>query len=380
MKSLRPAPLILLGLLLIATAVTAIRPATGQQATNPTAQPTDPHGELKHQVLHLTNLERVRLGLRPLKLGDNQASQIHAETALKGCYNSHWDRWGLKPAHRLALAGSTGFNLENVIGLNDCIAEWAGYRPLKHMRTEIKEAIQTWMKSPGHRDAILNPAVNTLHVGIAHDSHNIRIVQHFEADYVTYQDAPEVDQSGILTLRGALTGASLRPDLTVTIRISYEPPPQPLERGQLASTYALCIPREVARVMPPEPNTSSLAHIKYTTNTPPCKDPAKLAADTPAPASPEESNRRWAQSRRTAQEALPNVSKGDHVIASNYAHTETTFNVTADISELLHKHGPGVYSIILTGQPDHMTDPSVLAIHPIFWGTEPPAGNPYPNR
>ena len=371
----------LLAILILAAAAPAFLPldqATGTTDTK-SARPTAATEleSLKRHILHLTNVERTRLGLLTVQLGDNPAPQIHAQNALENCYNSHWDRWGLRPYHRLALAGGSGFNLENIIGLNHCVKEDTGYQPLSDMRTEIRESIQAWMLSPGHRDAMLNPAVTTMHVGIAHDSHNMRIVQHFEADYVSYSEKPSISPDGILTLRGNLHGAIIEERNSTFVRIGYEPPPKRLSRGQLARTYAVCIPAEIGSLMAPHPHTSSLNHLEYRTKGPACKNPAKTDPKAPTPASPEESNAIWADGRQEALSALPQPGKARTKVAVTHQTTRTEFSITADISPLLKQYGPGVYSIMLTGRPQHMTDPSILAVQPIFWQTGPEDDNPY---
>ena len=64
--------------------------------------------EAKKYMLELVNEERDKAGVPSVKLGNNMASQLHAEAAINNCYSSHWDRWGLKPNHRYTLAGGTG--------------------------------------------------------------------------------------------------------------------------------------------------------------------------------------------------------------------------------------------------------------------------------
>ena len=75
----------------------------------------------------------------------------------------------------------------------------------------------------------------------------------------------------------------------------------------------------------------------------------------------------------------PKASKGNHITATTLNIEENGFDLTADISELLEKHGPGIYSVILIAQPDHMDTPTIIATHPIFWKTTPPPDNPYSN-
>ena len=157
------------------------------------------------------------------------------------------------------------------------------------MDQEVESALLAWMESPGHRDAVLNPAVNTLHLGIAHDSHNLRIVQHFEARYVNYRETPAVDHNGTLKASANVTGATIPDGPFPFIQIGYEPPPQPLARGQLARTSAVCIPAHVASIRPQGPTppvtaTSPTKHQPPPASTPP--PPIPRPPRQPAPPTP----------------------------------------------------------------------------------------------
>ena len=349
---------------------------TPPETANP-ANPAHRHLDLKLRLLQLTNIHRTKAGLLPLRIGQSPAPQLHAQAALDGCYNSHWDAWGLRPSHRHALSGGTGYSLENIIGLNYCVEPQDGYASLKPLADEVETALLAWMESPGHRAAILHPSLTTLHMGLAHDPYNIRIVQHFEAEYVQYDEEPSVSPDGILRIRGEVSGASLPDNKTVFVRIGYEPPPTPLSQGQLARTYSLCIPMEIARVLNPTLHTSSMHHLDYPVTTPACIDPAQTDPDAPAPTNPEESNQTWSTAKRAVQAKSAVRSTANNVTATRLDTTDRTFHIEANISKLLEKHGAGVYSVIVAGQPDHMEKPAILAVHPIFWKAELPPGNPY---
>lgn len=381
MKSKTPANALLTVIILTITAAIAgihyLEPATASAT-----QQESPSAKLKHLdpkvlLLELTNIQRLRADLQPLKLGRNPAPQVHAQKALEGCYNSHWDRWGLKPYHRLALTGGAGYNLENVLGLNHCVKKGDGYASLKPIHREIEEAVQAWMNSPGHRAAILNPAMTTIHIGIAHDSHNIRMVQHFETEYISYSQEPRIQPDGTLHIQGSIKDATFLENHTAVLNIGYEPPPSQLERGQLAGTHSLCIPTLVAQVHRPQPHNSSLKHVTYGVSTPGCNDPALIDPGAQAPTTPEESNTAWAQAKKAATSQAPTQSRARHINAQAYSSENQRFQITADLSPVLQQHGPGIYSIMLLGKPDHTENPSILTIQPIFWQTDPPADHPY---
>ena len=77
------------------------------------------------------------------------------------------------------------------------------------------------MESPGHRRNILDPSHMKVNIGIAWDRYNVKMFQHFEGDYVEYQQLPEID-GGVLKLSGRTrNGAHLgsRRDLGVQISL-----------------------------------------------------------------------------------------------------------------------------------------------------------------
>ena len=158
------------------------------------------HIALKQHMLELTNQERVKNGVPPVRLGNNPAAQLHAEAALEGCYSSHWDQWGLKPNHRYTITGGTGADSENASGSDYCIKAQDNYRVKESMTQEVKETVQGWMESPGHRRSLLDPAHTVLNVGIAHDRYNQVMIQHFSSNYVSYHIKPHIDRKGTLHL------------------------------------------------------------------------------------------------------------------------------------------------------------------------------------
>ena len=140
-------------------------------------------------------MERERVGIPAVELGDNSAAQLHAESSLAGCYSSHWGNDGLKPYMRYSLAGSYQSNGENGSGSDYCITAADGYSGLSSIRTEIKDTMAGWMSSPGHRRNILEKKHKKVNIGLAWDKYNIKGVQHFEGDYVEYAALPTFDGS-----------------------------------------------------------------------------------------------------------------------------------------------------------------------------------------
>lgn len=94
------------------------------------------------QLLELTNAERRKAGLPPLRLSPQlgQAAQSHAEDMVRNNYFNHTGANGSQPSDRARAAGYSG----SYIGEN--IA--AG-------KANPADTIRQWMNSPGHRANIL---------------------------------------------------------------------------------------------------------------------------------------------------------------------------------------------------------------------------------
>ena len=341
--------------------------------------PAQRHLALKEQMLDLTNRLRVAAGAPTVRLGVNPAAQLHAEAALDGCYASHWDRWGLKPQHRYSLSGGAGAGAENVTGLDYCIAFRDWRIPVLSMEEEVAGAVEEWMRSPDHRNILLNPAHTTLNVGIAHDRFNVNLVQHFGSDYVNYDRAPAIDAQGVLRFSGAVAGAFLSSGDTGAVQIAYDPPPGFLSTGQLAHTYALCNPLAVAHLADPQQaGTGNAPAVVYTdVSWQRCVDPYQTPADRPAPNSPAEANKALTASLAASDAAEPVQVQSLRIVAERLEIGGNRFSVQADLTPVLSERGPGIYTIRLWGQPHHMQDSVPLSEQSIFWQTAPPQGAPY---
>ena len=332
----------------------------------PVANPSQRHLDEKLYMLGLINGERVRAGRSPVILGDNVAAQLHAEAALAGCYSSHWGDDGLKPYMRYSLAGDYQSNGENGHGFDYCIKASDGYAAIASIKEEIRDAVVGWMASSGHRDNILDPWHSKVNIGIAWDHYNTVMFQHFEGDYVSYGQLPSI-KSGILSIEGrtknGATQQNLR-DLAVTIH--YDPPPIDLTRGQLSRTYCYDYGRTVAALSPP----GNYFENSYTSTYEACPNPYKVAANATAPRSVSEALRFWREAYQ-ASNATPTQSiTVPWITAQRWEVNGDNFRIRADISDILAKHGAGVYSIFIWGIVD--SEDVVLSQWSIFWNVTPP--------
>ena len=67
-----------------------------------------------------------------------------------------------------------------------------GYRSLEPIEEEIREAMEQWMASPGHRRNILDRWHKKVNPGLAWDRYNVKAFQHFEGDYVEFDRLPTI--------------------------------------------------------------------------------------------------------------------------------------------------------------------------------------------
>ncbi len=106
-----------------------------------------------HRVAELTNIERIKEGLAPLKLQENlsTASLWMANDMAQKNYFGHQDSVGRAIGQRLP-----GYGYKHYRTIAENIA--AG-------QTSAREVVASWMRSPGHRANLLSPYFRELGVG-----------------------------------------------------------------------------------------------------------------------------------------------------------------------------------------------------------------------
>ncbi|NPV93085.1 MAG: LysM peptidoglycan-binding domain-containing protein [Firmicutes bacterium] len=108
----------------------------------------------EQQVIDLTNAERKKAGLSPLKANTAlcKVARLKSEDMRNNNYFSH-----SSPTY------GSPFNMMRKYGISYTMAGEniaAGY-------SSPQEVVKAWMKSPGHRQNILNPSYNQIGVGYA---------------------------------------------------------------------------------------------------------------------------------------------------------------------------------------------------------------------
>ena len=333
-----------------------------ETAANPSTSPHSRHIEEKRYMLELINVERKKAGVPPVELGDNIAAQLHAESALANCHSGHWGIDGLKPYMRYSLAGGYQSNGENASGYSYCVKEGDGYRAIQSIKEEIRETMDGWMGSSGHRRSILDKSHKKVNIGLAWDRFHLFAYQHFEGDYVVYSELPTIENN-ILQVGGSVKGgARFRKKEDLSVQIYYDPPPHILTRGQLSKAGCYSYESPVASLR--YPLTAGWSYSldidfgKHST----CTSPYDVSADTPAPSSPVWFN--FSLSSLT----LPYIV--NWITASTWTATDEKFSITADIGEVLEEHGDGVYSVLIWGKVDG--ERAVISEYSIFYGITPP--------
>lgn len=368
----------LTGLALVgAVCVSAVLVPGSHAATGPDID------ELRVLMLNMINAERAAAGLNLVVLGNNSAAQAHADDMLENCYTGHWGLDGLKPYMRYSLAGGYQNDVENVSGLDYCITPRDGFAAVSILY-DMEETMQGFMDSPGHRDNILDPHHAAVNVGIAWDMYNVMVVQHFEYEYVSFDDVPRNIQratwhpepptihNGILSVAGMTrNGAGLR---DFGVQIYYDLPPRELTRGQVARTSCYDFGDNVASVRPAPPPYSHYTTDTYSHLVSPCPDPYDVSTNASEPTSYWEAHVIHDQAMQLADllqwQAYYITGKWYDAHIWNAYETDgwklsgSVFEVAVDISDLLEEFGPGAYTMVVWGTVDG--EPVPIMAHTLF--------------
>ena len=321
-------------------------------------------------MLELINAERSLQGLAPVVLGRNIVAQLHAEAAVEECFASHWGLDGLKPYMRYSLAGGYQANAENVWGNGYCPSRTLFYAPVSDIEQEIRDAMEGWMDSPGHRSAILDPWARKVNIGIWWSDYNFTAIQQFEGDYVEYESLPAIE-GGILTITGKVkNGISFTGNDGLSVIIFYDPPPQKLTRGQVARTYCYDGGIPVANLRKPPPQGRYYLDDETNKTVDFCPDPRNVSSDAPPPESYDEANNLWQDAYDASQRGIERTVPIMHITASRWIVRESAFSVRANILTVTNRFGPGVYTITLVAESGG--EDVILSQYSIFHEIAPP--------
>ena len=355
-------------------------------ATNSDVAPHLEHLEYKQFMLGLINGERTRAGLDQVVLGNNDAAQLHAEAEIEQCFNSHWGMDGLKPYMRYSLAGGYQSNGENGhsrrtsytrngqvwSSLDYCLTgDDRGYPPtMVNIDNLVRQAMEGWMDSPGHRRNILDPWHRKVNVGIAWDGYNFAAVQHFEGDYVEYSTVPEI-ADGVLTMEGTVqSGARIDREDSLGVQFYYDPPPKRLTRAQVSVTYCYGHGLQVAGLRRALTGNQYWTTHSFSKKLSACPDPYLIPSHIPDPQSSEEES----SYRQLAVEAYQSQQAKTVTVpwltANEWRVHDKGFYIEADLSEIIAAYGKGVYTVVLWSELGG--EDVIVSEYSIFHGITPP--------
>ena len=337
---------------------------------DPVTPPELRYIEEKRYMLELINEERRREGLVPVVLGSNVAAQLHAEASIEECFVSHWGLDGLKPYMRYSLAGGYQSNVENASGSAYCPSGFAFYAPIFDIRQEIRETMDGWMDSPGHREAIMDPWARKVNIGIEWGTYNFSAVQQFEGDYVEYTEMPAI-VGDVLTVAGRVkNGVSIATDESLVVAIYYDPLPRRLTRGQTARTYCYDGGTPVAVLREPPPKGSYYLDDETDETLEFCPDPRDVSPEAPPPKSDDEAHELWQEARRASMRGIERTVPIMHITASRWVSEGSAFSVRANIVVATNRYGPGVYTIAILTESGG--EDVLVSLYSIFHEIRPP--------
>ena len=133
---------------------------------------------MREDMLDMINSERRSAGSPPVSLGNNASPQVHTEYMRDNCIVSHSGPGGIdKRARWLSAGGASSVILgENVNGYRDCSFRVPRSRTLYHYVDKLMDSL---MDSSGHRNILLGPKYDEVHLGFAISPNGMWVTQLF---------------------------------------------------------------------------------------------------------------------------------------------------------------------------------------------------------
>ena len=342
--------------------------ATVQPVTTPTPTlaPTPDAPNLRHlaakqAMLDIVNAKRAEAGFPALTLGSNIAAQIHAQSSLDNCFTGYWGTDGLALYMQYSLAGGYQAIDPGLHGLNFCLLE----QPPGTFPTGLRDVLDDWLSTPGN--LLLSPRNHQMNIGIAYGNYNLSVYAILEGDYVEYTDLPKIENDSLI-ISGS-TKHDVRFDAAdqLGIQVLYDPPPEPLTIGQLSRGACFTGGGVIAVLIPPGNVGYYQSETPILYNYLSCKPPREVPANRPAPVTIGEARIIGSTSSRSRELYGNYVPR---IRSSKWEASGNQFAVSADIGDLLEKHGAGVYTVWVS----HYTDDEerIISQYSIFHGITPP--------
>ena len=278
---------------------------------------------LVQQVLDLINLGRTGTSVPVLTLGDNPAAQNHAQDMLANQFYSHWGTDGLNSYMRYTRAGGTGYASEYIY-----VAEvplWNGAEAAfeQNVLSVLDELLEDFSSTgPPSWSKKVN-------VGIAYDSRYLFLVLQVETGEVDFGQLPAI-QDGTLffSWQSKFTPVWFQN----AVRVYYQRTPSPLSAVQLNNAPSDNPGRLVAEIYEsgnyfPRHQIRLWPHDTDPHTVPGCAPVQALGAEP--------------YSDPIAYNILIM-----NIEVSIQADEVGTLMIEADLSQLVARFGPGVYTVI----------------------------------
>lgn len=302
--------------------------------------------ELRQQMLDLINAARREHGLIEVVLDDNPTAQMHAEDARANCFSGHWGSNGMKPYMRYTLNGGIHYSGENVSGNDYCPSDPHRYRE-ERLESEVIDAHQGLMRSPGHRRNILDPAHRKVGLGFAYEKPNLWVVQLFTSNHIEFTLSPRIEGGQLEFAYRLVNGAVEDDDYPPSAAVFFDRLPHNLTRGQLARTACYSLDRRIAAIRPPAgPNsywTEDYSEDELTT----CPDPYQVHPSAEPPVSYDDASRIHDEAKAADFNATPQSVVFPWITSSVEALPIGGYHVITDLSEQIAQFGPGVYTLAM---------------------------------
>ena len=315
---------------------------------------------LKVGVRELINDARAAEGVPILLLAGSGVSQCHAEDMANNCFTSHWSTNGTKPHVRYATAGYENRVVEIIDGHNYCTQDV----DTTDIATRIRDTATRLLEDPEHRQKLVDASNVSLDIGIAADEHrNLWLVIGLASDFIEFDEPPHIDNFEI-SMHGKIeNGARISSTEGLWIEIYYDPLPVPLTRGQLARTTSCVELGEMeARLLRPGPNYIQRSFI---VDKPACLNPHQSASGIAPPGSIQGAAELSDHMDIQAANLVSRRHAGLLIVASKWQVSENQdFSVTADLEEVLKRHGNGIYTAAIYALLDD--ERQIVAEYPMF--------------
>ena len=313
------------------------------------------------RMLELINIARRNAGVPKVALGNNPAPQMHANSCLQTGTVSHWNLNGLKPYMRYSLVGGCQNNAENWFD-----QLYGGSPGVTDIAKEINYAMTSLMNSPGHRDTILDRWYRKVSIGLAWDRQHFVAIQHFEGDFVEYGRFPTITDGMLRFSVRVKSGVRFRDDDNLSVDIWYDPPPCRLTQSQLLRVNAYDGGVIVASIRRPLSAGYCWQQDSGSIEIQRMRCPEDIPHDEPMPASFEERRALITEAYRNNQFVHCSAVSFPFITAQEWIQGDEYFSIEADISSVINRCGPGVYSLVLWAPMDQTEETANISRYSIF--------------